>query len=233
MQFRGFSLVELLVAMTLLLLVSFTGTYAYSLYSAYWNKQLGNFEQVFAEVQGIVSLQAILKHIDPYIIRSADIPVYHWFEGGKSVIRAVTSQSLTQPEYPAAFELKVVNTDDESFALIYREKVMSLSPVLFEGELDVYDNEIVLLQGLTNVSFEYFGWGHFDDWQVASRNDVQGDIAEVSERSWFGYYSGRDTLITPERIRVTVEMSAKTAQFEVEISDFLKDDILMYLQSEE
>jgi prepilin-type N-terminal cleavage/methylation domain-containing protein len=40
---KGFTLIELMISMTILSLLLFTGSYTYSLMSQRWNKELGEF----------------------------------------------------------------------------------------------------------------------------------------------------------------------------------------------
>lgn len=225
MASRGFTLIELLVATTLLLLVSFIGSYGYGLYIDYWNKELGSFEQTIARVKGVTRLQKVIKHIKPYVIKGENDQPFHYFEGGKSVIRSVNAISVANPEFPSVFELKVESDRQNGQRLIYREKVMSERPIYHLNDIHNYDLEIVLLRGFSDLTFEFQGWSSFQQWL---QNKTQPGAAEMQ---WYGYYSGVDTLITPETVKVSLAYPSNTASFMVELSDFISQQLTSQMQS--
>ena len=78
---RGFTLVEMLVALVVLSLVIGISTYAYSLFARQWDGKLGRFEQAQAEYQRLEWLAAALQDTLPYVVRDDDGQIGFYFLG--------------------------------------------------------------------------------------------------------------------------------------------------------
>ncbi|XOV79220.1 MAG: PilW family protein [Aestuariibacter sp.] len=221
MKPQGFSLVELLVAMSLLSMVLFIGSFAHSQYSEVWRKEQSDFEKQYVKVKGVTTLYRILSDIQPYVIKEEKY-AYHYFQGGENILRSIKAQSLLHPEYPAAFSLFIRDN-----SLIYAEKALTAGPMLTENVPGKYDFEIVVVNSLKRLKFEYFGWSNVDDWYKTI--DSQPALAP----SWFGFYSGKDTQIPPMSVKVNLYMEEAPAEFIVPIRFFFPDQIEFYNESAE
>jgi len=65
---RGFSLLELLVAMVVLSLVIGIATYAYAMFVRHWDGQLGRYDAAQAQYQRLEWLAAALEDTLPYLV---------------------------------------------------------------------------------------------------------------------------------------------------------------------
>ena len=66
---KGFSLLEMLVAMTVLSMVIGISTYAYSMFIRQWDGRLGRFDEAQAQYQRLEWLAAALEDTLPYVVR--------------------------------------------------------------------------------------------------------------------------------------------------------------------
>lgn len=220
----GFTLVEMLVALSIFMLVMFIGTYAHGLYSKYWHSELGQFSEKMKRMKGVNGLHFFIRNTQPYLMKGGEKGAFFYFEGGKSVIRAVTSQSLADPEKPAFIEIKVELDKDTSLSSIYyREYPIDKKPVVVESDIGAMGQSTLLLDGLNDVTFEYFGVPSYDAW-------VERDQQQNSETArWFGFYSGKDTLITPEIVRVSFTLDGETSSLLIPIPQFNRKQLEFYL----
>lgn len=218
---KGFSLVELLIAMTLLLMITSLGTYGYGLYSRYWQAEFGDFESAVREVKGVTTLFKVLGQLKPYVLLNDKNEPYHYFEGGKSVIRSITSNSLKQPGYPAFFELKVLEESGKQ-RLIYRERAITGPPPIKNSDVLEYDVEITILEGFRDFSFEYFGMESYEEWLLSQPVD------KSNSASWYGYYSGADTMLIPELIRVNIAHDLDLSSIRIQLPDFMEQQLNAY-----
>lgn len=220
----GFSLVELLVASSILLLVLFIGSYGYGLFARYWNEEVGKFDAEFHEVRNLNILYQVFKSSHPYLLKTTDGNAYHYFNGGKSVIRAFNARSLFFEGKMSFYELKVEETGDGLQQLIYREWPVMRQPVIFEGDIESYTRSIVLLDNIVDLSFEYFGWSSYTQW--AERNLLQ----RPASPEWYGFYSGKDTLLPPNLIKVTIQKNDELSVFEVALPQFSNEQMKRYFK---
>lgn len=222
----GFSLVELLVAMTLLIMVTLIGTYGYNLYSRYWQKELGHYQETFLKIKGVTQLHSAIKNIKPYIFKGGESGAYHYFEGSQKVMRSITNHALSHNGYPAAFELEATQLQGVN-RLVYRERPMSSGPFFTEADISAYSFEVVLLEGYHDLTFEYYGWPSY---QIRA-STLSGD-SETNEdqRKWYGLYSGKDTLLPPELIRLNyVDIDGELSVFELPVSQIVEQHLEFYL----
>jgi prepilin-type N-terminal cleavage/methylation domain-containing protein len=223
---RAFSLVEILVAMSILLLISFIGTYGHRTYSRYWQNELGDYQATFEKSVGATILFQVIKGIKPYIVKDGD-KGFFYFEGGNQFVRSVTSKSLQFPEYPAVFEVSADRADSGQLTLVYKEFSMVNGPVIDEPNDNAYVFERVLLTGIDDITFEYYGWPNYIE-----KASFESKSAPNTQQ-WHGLYSSKDTSITPSLIKITLIIDGKTSLIEVSIDDFLQRYIDPYVETGE
>ena len=220
---RGFSLVEVLIASTILLLVLFLGSYGYSLFAKYWADGAGTFEQKFADIKGLNIVHQVIKNTHPYIMKGGERGAYHYFEGGKSVVRGFTNHSVFAQEKMAFYELKVEENANNLLDLVYRESVINEVPVVTERNIGQYNNKIVILTDINDVTFEFYGWRSYDLW-VENNLLSRGGAPE-----WFGFYSGQDTLVPPNLVRLSITLNGQVSTLEMSLSHFVNAQMRTYL----
>lgn len=219
----GFSLVEVLVATSVLMLVMFIGSYAYSTYSKYWKKELGEYSDSFSDVKQINNLYRIIRDVEPYIMKGGKKGAYFYFEGGKSVLRAATNNSISKPGFPALFEIKAVKNSMGGIDIIYSEFVLYENPVVVESELGEYNYSVLLVSNLDDFSLEYTGWGDYNQWIANEEGWTQAAPGK------FGFYSGKDTLIPPVSIELYLRIGQEYGEVSVPIAQFMREQLDFYL----
>ena len=78
---KGFSLLEMLVAITVLSIVIGISTYAYSLFIRQWDGHLGRFDEAQAKYQRLEWLSAALEDTLPYVVRDDEGQLGFYFLG--------------------------------------------------------------------------------------------------------------------------------------------------------
>lgn len=191
---RGFTLVELLIAITLLSLVMVTGTFAYFQFASRWDKELGDFQQQAQTAKVVTQLEQVLKGIIPYVVRDKEGKPTFFFVGSESRLLAVTNNGLISGK-PEVFRL-VLQQQESHFQLVYQaiamEKVILTST---EQSLD-FSSTKVLLNNIQHANFSYYGWR--DLTLMASR--TPGTTSE-----WFSHYRALERELTPEYIKFKID----------------------------
>ncbi|WP_185745546.1 prepilin-type N-terminal cleavage/methylation domain-containing protein [Pseudoalteromonas sp. J010] len=191
---RGFTLVELLIAITLLSLVMVTGTFAYFQLASRWDKELGDFQQQAQTAKVVTQLEQVLKGIIPYVVRDKEGKPTFFFVGSESRLLAVTNNGLISGK-PEVFRL-VLQQQESHFQLVYQaiamEKVILTST---EQSLD-FSSTKVLLNRLQGADFNYYGWQSL----TLKSNRIPG-----TKPSWFNNYRSQERGLTPEYIKLKID----------------------------
>lgn len=222
----GFSLIELLIASSILMMVMFIASYAYSLYASFWSKELGSFHRNVSQTRGLSQLHHILSNVNPHMVKSNEGNWYHYFDGASQYIKSFTFESIEEPNVPAIFELNVVQ-DNGQYSLVYKETAINSFPVIIESQVNAAGEDQRLLSGLEAIQFEYWGWSHVDDYFMAI------ETPNIIAPAWFGFYSGKDTMIPPLIIKVTFTKDGVQSSFKIPLKHFNPDYISAYMNSED
>ena len=70
-QFSGYTLIEVLIAMVILMSLMFTANYSYSQYSGYWAGRLGQFDRTLFQFQGLLQVKDTIDSAIPYMVEKA------------------------------------------------------------------------------------------------------------------------------------------------------------------
>lgn len=223
----GFSLVEVLIAMTILMMVLFIGTMAYRTYSVYWQKELGDFNAHLAEMKGITNVHHIIRNIKPMVLKGGKLGGYVYFEGGDSVIRAIANEAFTDENAAAAFELKIVNNQSIGGVRVeYREYAITSNPVIEQKDIGSYGQKTILLSGFEDIRFEYFGWPSYADYNAFENPESQ---IQPNPKTWFGLYSGQDTLMSPEAVKLRLKRNGNWSEINIPLTHFFHKDLLQFV----
>ena len=201
----GFSLIELLVAMSISFLIMFLAVYSHNQYSRYWNKSVTDFDAQMEEVKATSFIFKVINNIRPHMVKDEKGEWFHYFEGGNVSIKSVTSSALSNPESAAVFELAFIIEEDISF-IEYKEKLVDKEPfIMFSDDIDYTLTKRIPFDFNTAL-FEYYGWTHADRWY---ENIEQNNMAQ--EMRWFGFYSARDTRIPPNAVKLSFDRDSASS----------------------
>lgn len=192
MKQSGFSLVELLVAMTILSFMTVLASSAFALFSQNWDGQIGQFDEKFGHARTMISVQESLSSLVPYVVTTQSNTKGFYFEGNRNGFVAVTQQALSQPELPAVVRFSVTQNSELKFDLYYEEWVMQNQVLNRSGDILPFNTPILLLTNLDDVEFQYFGE------KTTSTNDVNA----ANIKAWFDTYNSLDTAYQPQKILV-------------------------------
>ena len=157
----GFTLIELLLATSLLMVVLFAGYYGYSLYMQKWQKRTQFFWQQSQQTLSFDVLSRVFESTFPYIVNSDKNEPAQYFSGDQDRIIFITNSPLFSNE-TAVVEFKVLQQDGH-YSLVYNEATMSESLLLQQSDTITWQQQVVLIDNLQRISFEYFGWKNLDE----------------------------------------------------------------------
>jgi prepilin-type N-terminal cleavage/methylation domain-containing protein len=149
---KGFTLIELMIASSLLMLVMYSGYFAYSLYSTSWKKQSNAFWQSADKGVNLTSLTRVIEAAHPYVVEDVNNNLSIYFIGTPKVVRFI-SKSPIFTDGPAVVELRLINSE-----LIYKESDLNKAPLLKQIENRDWQHSVVLLKHLNLPRFNFFGW---------------------------------------------------------------------------
>ena len=203
---RGFSLLEMLVAMAVLSLVIGIGTYAYALFIRQWDGHLGRFEAAQSNYQRLEWLAAALEDTLPYVVRDNRGRPGFYFLGRDEGLTLVTQSPIFAVGEPALIRVFREPETGGAWRLVYEEAPFAGNLLAREDQRLAFRHRLVIARDLPMPVFRYFGWA---DW--SSRVTVAESLAD--ERSWFGEYDGMQRRYHPEKIEL--RLGGNATVFEV------------------
>ncbi|MFT5814554.1 MAG: Tfp pilus assembly protein PilV [Psychroserpens sp.] len=204
---RGFTLVEMLVSMVLLIMVLLIASGAYSSFSDRWNGRLGHFNQSVVQAKHLILVQEAVKSIVSYAVTNDKKQAKLYFEGNRNGFVAVTLRSLFSPEFAAVMRLQFIQNTDFTYRLIYQESAMTEHLLITAKQSLNYTKPLVLFDNLTEVDFQYLGWPSTQTkyWTIDSV------APQPDPPSWYNEYNSLAINLQPEQIKVT--FTSKNGRF--------------------
>jgi len=151
---KGFSLIELLIAVTILMLVLGLAMYAYQLYNQRWQKDLSKLEQSFVQYKHLDLFNHAMNGITPYGVKQQQNFGFY-FLGRTNGFTAITQNPLVETEAAAVIRVFKEQLADGSFQLVYEEASLA-KLLLVDAEQELpFNHRIILLGHLTALDFEY------------------------------------------------------------------------------
>jgi len=196
---KGFSLIEIMVAMVLLSMVVLVSTQAYSIFSDKWDGRLGHFNQTLSEAKSLVLVQRAIDGIVPYVVFNEQSQPRLYFEGNRNGFVAVTNTPVFTVGQAAVIRLEAKQLSDFGFELTYQEWSMEDSLLLkTDQELD-FGRNIKLFDNQSDILFRYYGWPSAKDKSNA------GDIfSKPVTPEWFSDYNSLERGLQPNKISISL-----------------------------
>lgn len=204
---KGFTLIELMIAISILSLLLFTGSYSYSLMSERWNKELGQFSTSAHVAKNLNLLQRLLTGVSPFVVVDDKRKPSFFFIGASDSLLAVSNIGLFSNHYPEIFRLTTVEKENGLVDLIYQSE--STKNILLTGtdQSIEFTKKIILFTDLDSVVFNYFGW---DNIFVKNSRAESGII-----QRWYNNYSGIDKQLMPELFTLILVKGGKRLSFPI------------------
>lgn len=202
---KGFTLVELLLAMSLLLLVMFSGYYAYSLFSSSWEKRSNIFWQSTKNALAFDSLNRAFASAVPYIVTSDNEKPAIYFHGDDNRVIFVTSSPI-YAESDAIVELEFYNKGAAGSVLVYKETMLANMLLLNQSDEVFWQHQVILMDGLSNTSFQYFGWASYEQVlsNIQKEQEADGDESvEYTPPSWYTNHDLHKQRVSPIKSRLS------------------------------
>ena len=203
---KGFSLLEMLVAITVLSIVIGISTYAYSLFIRQWDGHLGRFDEAQAQYQRLEWLSAALEDTLPYVVRDDQGQLGFYFLGRDEGLTLVTMSPIFNVGEPALIRVFREPDEDGTWRLVYEEAPFAGTLLVRADQRMDFRHRLVIARGLPRPEFRYFGWA-----SLGSRLTIEA--ASPERRSWFAEYDGLRRRFHPERIEL--RLGSDSAVFDV------------------
>jgi len=221
---KGFTLIELMIAISILSLLLFTGSYSYSLMSQRWNKELGQFSNSAKITKNLDLLQRLLTGVSPFVVVDNKRKPSFFFIGASNSLLAVSNTGLFSNNYPEIFRLTALEKENGLVDLIYQSE--STENVLLTGTDQSIDftKKVVLFSDLDSVSFRYFGWKNIFAKNSRSETGVK--------KEWQNNYSGIDKQLMPNLFTLILIKNGKNLSFPVVLEEGSEHWLSPYFDSE-
>lgn len=205
-RLRGFSLLEMLVAIVVLSIVIGISTFAYSMFVREWDGHLGRFDEAQAQYQRLEWLAAALEDTLPYTVHDEQDQVGFYFLGRDEGLTLVTMSPIFAVGEPALIRVFRESDDDGTWKLVYEEAPFQGTLLARADQRLEFRHRLVIARDLPRPVFRYFGWANAD-----SRLTVEEAFAE--RQTWFDEYDGLLRRYHPEKIELN--MGNEIAVFDI------------------
>ena len=197
---KGFTLVELLIAISVLTMILAISYNYYATLSARWGSQLNEFDATAMDLRHQNILHVALKGVIPWIVVDSQNAPSFFFIGDDDQLLAISDRGIFDRERPEIFRLSVVQNEAGLKDLVYQAASTRNTVLVGTDQYIEFENEITLFRDLTKVSFGYYGWESLDAKSVGAG------------QRWYNAYSGIDRTMMPSIFLVTLEQEGKTLQ---------------------
>jgi len=221
----GFTLIELMIVITILSLLLFTGNYSYSMLSSRWNKELGNYSQVASDAKHLLLVQNLLEGIEPLVVVNQESTPSFFFIGDKTSLLGVSVSGLFSVKQAEIFRLTAQENPDGLFDLIYQSASTKDILLTATNQEIVFTQKLTLFSALSAVEFSYYGWQHFD-----KKND-DGEIATPGQ--WFERFSGIDNQLMPTKMTLRLNRDSQWLDIAIELDGESESRLSPYVDGEQ
>lgn len=212
---KGFTLIELMLATSLLMMVMFSGYYAYSLYSQKWQKRVQTFWKNTEQAIALDTLNKLTTSALPYIVNCKDDKACIYFKGDSNSVSFVTNAAIYS-DGPALVQLTFTSADnDGNSQLIYREQSITNQLLLTLEQPIQWQHETELLTNLTDFTFSYYGWTSYE---LAAKQITSEELIVEDTRVWYQNHLANESRLLPERVGVAFSSKKGATNFQMALT---------------
>ena len=168
MRTQGFTLLEMLIATTLLALVLTVGNTAFGLFTSRWGDRDDAFTARFEATRQTLVLQEVVDSLLPYVVQDEAGTARLYFEGNVNGFVAVAAQGLFRDDTECVVRLRLEQSADLTFRLLYEEWPLDQEQLRSAQQPIPFGPPLELAAGLAEARFDYFGWPSLAAQQAAS-----------------------------------------------------------------
>ena len=219
---KGFTLIELMLATSLLMMVLFSGYYAYSLYTQKWQKRVDTFWQGTQDAIALDSINKMLAGAVPYVIKNAQNKAEIYFKANSEEIKWVTDSAVFSQ---GTSLVSIASVKEGNYSkLIYKEKSMNNFVFINELQLDTqaadfWDYQAILLENIESVNFSYYGWQSFQDVLRFVNEETNNDPRNKPQRNWYVIHEPHVKRVLPEQVNISIKQVEQIHELSVELPE--------------
>jgi len=191
MKNRGFSLIELLVALAIMSMTLLISSLGYSFFMERWQKNLGKFDTSANVAKKLLLTKRAISGVAPYIIKNADSSSTIYFEGDENGFVTITRRSFFHSDSPSVIRFSIIQSVDFSYSLIYQDYSLENNPLTNYQQSINFQRQVVLLTGMSDINFNYLGYSD------------QNSRANNGPQNWWKTFNAINRKLLPESIRIT------------------------------
>jgi len=213
---QGFTLIELMLATSLLMVVMFSGYYAYGLYSKSWQQRVDVYWQHTKASVALTAINRMFSSTVKYIVRDDLNNKSLLFNATESSILFVTLDPLYS-KFPALVELSIEPSGENS-SVIYRELSLKDKPLTFIGEIEEvesWDYEKVLFNNVIASEWSFYGWPTFRE--AISQSGLSENQIRKQLKSRYVVHEMEKVRVIPESMRWTINIDGVESTFELSL----------------
>ena len=205
---QGYTLIEVLIALTIFMALMFTANYSYSVYSQYWHGRLGSFDQTLFYYRGLLQVKESIDSSIPYIVNGGEgVEETFYFLGRNDGFTLVSAAPIFANTVNDAAVVRIFSEkNDDGFQLVYEEAPLSDNLLTNINQQLNFKYRTVLMVTKQAIKFEYFGWS-------AIEHKVRPSGQPESLPSWRGQYDAAKTRVQPKKLRIT--LSGQPLEFDL------------------
>jgi len=194
---RGFTLVELLVALAIFGMVIGIATYGYSLFTRDWDGRFGRFENARAQYQRLDLVVSALENTLPYVVRDDAGRPGFYFLGREEGLTLVTMNPVFSVESLAVIRVFREPSGPGKWNLLYEEAPLTGVQLRQGSQILPFQHRMIVLRDVADLEFGYYGWRSLEMRSEAA------DAPELDYKpEWLPEYDGLALRMHPERIAI-------------------------------
>ncbi len=196
---KGFTLIEVLLSTSILVMLLVLVAYAYQLFVSYSERRLSDFEQRFSEYRQMELVTGALRHLSSFRVQSASTGQQQnfgfYFLGRDEGFTAVTNNAISKAGALAVIRFFRENDENGKFRLVYEEALLDAAPLVHADQQLNFSKRVIVASDLENITFSYYAY---------DRNQVLDDTGVV-KKIWYPTFDGIEIADQPEKLRVTID----------------------------
>ena len=221
-RLQGYTLIEVLIALTIFMGLMFTANYSYSLYSQYWHGRLGSFDQTLFYYRGLLQVKESIDSSIPYVVDGGELGQTFYFLGRADGFTLVSAAPIFAKTANDAAVVRIFSEKNaEGHQLVYEEAPLTQNLLKsLDQQLD-FKYRTVLMVTKQKVKFDYFGWRHMEHKKNPSGKPDNFPL-------WSQQYDAAKTRVQPRKVRITLD--GQPLEFDLpeghqSLIDFYLDDL--------